>query len=327
MADLVSVIVPIYNVKEYLSRCIESLVKQTYSAVEIILVDDCSTDGSVKIAEEYVHRYPDRCKLIKRKQNGGLSAARNSGIKAALGNWLTFVDSDDWVTCDYVQTLIETATIHSADIVLSSIYYYYTGTNVKEVSPFGNLTNDSSKEEIVALSRSYACTRLFHKNLFIDNKIWFPEKIRRAEDMATIIPIMTYAKKISIVKKPMYYYYQRTNSISNQNFAKVDVSFYPKAVTRMIELSAPGFDVEMEYRAISELLYGMVMIMLRAKYSKKDIFAHIDRFCLKYPNWLENPYLAKMETAKRIFVKSAGKKQYILIKLLITAWDLKQKLR
>lgn len=327
MAELVSVIVPIYNVETYLSRCIESLVNQTYPTVEILLVDDCSTDDSIKIAQEYAQQYPDKCKLIRHEENKGQAAARNSGIVSASGDWLTFVDSDDWVTLDYVQTLVETADRELADVVLSGIYYYYNADNYREVSPFGDLTTKPSRGEIIALSRSYPCTRLFRKSLFIENEIWFPDELRRAEDMATIIPVMTHAKKIAIIRKPMYFYFQRLTSTSNQNFDKVDVNFYPKAVNRMIELSAPGYEIELEYRAISELLYGMVTIMLRAKYPKKDILAHIDRFCLKYPNWRKNPYLPKMEKAKRIFVKSAGKRQYILIKLLVTAWDLKQKLR
>lgn len=327
MAELVSVIVPIYNVAEYLPRCVDSLVSQTYPAVEILLVDDCSTDGSLQIAQEYADRYPDSCRVLRREHNGGLAAARNSGIAAALGQWLTFVDSDDWVSSDYVQTLMETAAAESADVVLSGIYYYYSDDNCREVSPFGDLTTQSSREEIVALSRSYACTRLFRKELFVDTGILFPEEIRRAEDMATVIPLLTRAKKIAIVRKPMYYYFQRPASISNQNFGKVDVSFYPKAVKRMTELSAPGCETELEYRAVSELMYGMVTIMLRAKYSRKEILAHIDDFCAAHPGWQDNPYLPRMEGGKRIFVKFAGKRQYAVLKLLIAAWDLKQKLR
>ena len=327
MAELVSVIVPIYNVGEYLPRCVDSLVAQTYPELEILLVDDCSTDNSLQVAQEYAQRYPGKCRLVQRPHNGGLSAARNSGIAAASGQWLTFVDSDDWVTPDYVQTLMETAAAESADVVLSGIYSYYSNDNCHEVSPFGDLTTQSPRGEIVALSRSYACTRLFRKELFVDHGILFPEDIRRAEDMATIIPIMTRAKKIAIVRKPMYYYFQRPASISNQNFDKVDVSFYPKTVKRMTELSAPGFETELEYRAISELMYGMVTIMLRAKYSKKEILAHVDAFCTAHPDWQNNPYLPEMEGGKRIFVKFAGKRQYAALKLLIMAWDLKQKLR
>lgn len=325
MANTVSIIVPIYNVKDYLRRCVDSLLAQTYPNIEILLVDDCSTDGSAVIAREYAGKYPEKIAFVQREKNGGLSAARNSGIAAATGQWLAFVDSDDWVTEDYVQTLCATAEADNADIVMSGIYYYYSEDNLKEVSPFGDLTTESAHADKVALSRSYACTRLFRRTLFADYQITFPEDIRRAEDMATIIPLLTRTEKISIVPKAMYFYFQRPTSISNQNQKGVDVSFYPKTVGRMIELSAPGFETALQFRAVSELMYGMVMIMVRAGKSKRDLCAHVDWFNGKFPGWQENPYLPKMAKGKQIFVRFAAKKQYALLKMLIWAWDLKQK--
>lgn len=326
MPELVSIIVPIYNVAEYLSKCIDSLVAQTYKNIEILLVDDCSTDGSSAIAKEYAEKYPNECRLIQREKNGGSAATRNSGINAVSGQWLTFVDSDDWVDEDYIQTLYDEAVADGADVVLSGIYYYYNENNCKDVSPFADLTTQSPKCEIIALTKSYSCTRLFKKELFTSNGILFPENLRRAEDIATIIPILTYAEKISIVPKPMYYYFQRQSSISNQNRGNVDVGFYPKAVNTMIERSAPGFETELEYRAVSELMYGMVTIMLRAKYPKKSVLDHIDAFVKCYPEWQKNPYLRYMEKGKRIFVRFAAKRKYTVIKLLVNAWNIKQRL-
>ena len=326
MSDMVSILVPVYNVKDYLSRCVDSLLAQTYEKIEIILVDDCSTDGSADVAKDYANRFPTKCKYVQREKNGGLSAARNSGIQAAQGRWLTFVDSDDWVDADYVDTLVQAAVNEQADVVMSSIYYYYSENNMQAVSPFDDLTTASSHGEKIALSRSYACTRLFERALFEESGILFPEDIRRAEDMATIIPIMTRAKKIAIVPKAMYYYFQRSTSISNSNQKGVDLSFYPKTIGRMIELSAPGYETELQYRAVSELMYGMVMIMLRSGRKQKDLSAHVDWFNQTYPNWQENKYLSRMAGAKRLFVRLAAKKQYLALKLLILAWDVKQKL-
>ena len=102
MQEKVSVIVPIYNVEKYLRRCVDSLVRQVHKNIEILLIDDCSTDESSVIAREYAAKYPQLCHYIQRDENGGLSAARNTGIEASTGKWLAFVDSDDWVTEDYV---------------------------------------------------------------------------------------------------------------------------------------------------------------------------------------------------------------------------------
>lgn len=324
--EKVSIIVPIYNVADYLERCVRSLAEQTYPCTEILLVDDCSTDGSLAVAEAMEKAYPNKCRVIRREKNGGLSAARNSGMKAASGEWLTFVDSDDWVTPDYVETLHTAAEKDGADIVMSGFYYYYASGKCVEVSTFGDLTTASSHREKVALCDPCATTRLFRASLFFDNGITFPEDIWRSEDIATSIPVITMTDKISIVPRPMYYYFQRSTSLSNRNQKNVDVSFFPKTVLRMIELSRPEFEKELEFRAVSELLYGMVTVMLRSGRTAKELREHIDWFCARFPHWRENAYIGRLPKGKQIFISFAAKKQYWILKALIFAWDTKQKL-
>lgn len=323
MQEKISIVVPIYNVEKYLKRCIDSLIKQEYKNIEILLVDDCSTDGSIDIAKEYEENNPKICRVIQREKNGGLSAARNSGIEASTGEWLAFVDSDDWVTEDYVSAMYNVAIKEEADIVMSSRYQYYP--NIKktiEVCPFGKLTTKSAYKLKVALCFPSATARLFRKSIFIDKEIRFPEDIWRCEDISTIIPIFTMTNKISILRKPMYYYFQRNTSLSNQNYKRVDISFYPKTIERMIELSCDGFEKELEFRAISELMYGMIMIMIRSGREKKEISRQIDWFNQKFPNWKLNPYLSFLPKGKRLFVYSAGKQNIIFLKMLIWGWDI-----
>lgn len=324
--EKVSIIVPIYNVAAYLHRCVDSLLKQSYPNIEIILVDDRSTDGSLMIAEKFEADHPDKFKLLRRENNGGLSAARNSGLKAASGEWLTFVDSDDWVTPDYVETLYKTAVEDNADIVMSGFYYYYPSGKCEEVSTFGNLKTDSSHREKVALCDPCATTRLFKASLFLNTDISFPEDIRRSEDIATSIPIITMTDKISIVPKSMYYYFQRAGSLSNQNRKNVDISFFPKTVLRMIELSHPGFERELEFRAVSELLYGMVSVMLRSGRSANEFKTHVDWFNSKFPRWSDNRYLCHLPKGKQVFIFFSARKKYWILKALIFAWDFKQKM-
>lgn len=325
MQDKISIIVPIYNVEPYLKRCINSLIKQTYQNIEILLVDDCSTDNGAYIAKKYAEKFPNICHFIQREKNGGLSAARNTGIRESTGEWLTFVDSDDWVDKDYLSVMYRTAQQDNADIVMSSVYYYYSKNKCKEVCPFGNLTTKSSHKEKIALCRSYAASRLFKKNLFIETKIMFPEDIWRSEDIATIIPILCFTNKISLVKEPMYYYFQRKSSLSNKNDKNIDISFYPKTVERMLKLSDSKFKKELEFRAITELMYGMTMIMVRSGKSNKEICIHIDKFKKKFPEWKKNTYFPYLAKGKQIFILFAGKKQILLLKILIKIWDIRQK--
>lgn len=321
MDEKVSIIVPIYNVEEYLERCLDSLAAQIYSNIEILLVDDCSTDGSAGIAQRYARKNPRIFQFIEREKNGGLSAARNTGMEEAKGQWLAFVDSDDWVTEDYISAMYREAKDDNADIVISSLYYYYSENNYKEMCPFGDLTTQSSHKEKVALIRPYACGKLFRKSLFDNLKIKFPEDIQRSEDIAAIIPVCCATERISLLHRPLYYYYQRATSLSNQNRKGMDLSFYPKTVERMLALSPSGFEKELEFRAISDLMYGMVMLMIRAQYNKEEIVFQIHEFKRYYPDWRNNPYIVKLPKAKQIFIWQAGKENYMLLKIMIFLWD------
>ena len=245
--DKVSVIVPIYNVEPYLRRCLDSLVIQKHKNIEILMVDDCSTDGSVVIAKEYAEKYP-QFRLVQREKNGGASATRNTGLKSAVGDWIAVVDSDDWVTEEYVSAMYEVAERDNADIVMSSRYYYYPNTRKTiEVSPFSDLTTESSQQEKVALCTPSATARLFRKNFIDSTGIVFPEDIPRSEETVAVIPWLTITQNVSIIRRPMYYYFQRPDSLSNKCSEKEDISFLPKAIRRMTELSLPGFEEELDF--------------------------------------------------------------------------------
>ena len=117
---LISVVVPVYNVEDYIEECLESIEKQSFSSYEVILVDDGSKDSSVRIAQGYVDRL-NNWKLVH-KENGGLSSARNAGIAEAMGEYICFVDSDDFLAQDYLQKLYEAAMLYQADLVISDYH-------------------------------------------------------------------------------------------------------------------------------------------------------------------------------------------------------------
>lgn len=323
MGDLVSVIVPIYNVEQYLEKCVDSLLAQRHENLEILLVDDGSKDSSLQIARRYAQAHPEKCRLIQREKNGGLSAARNTGLDHATGDWLAFLDSDDWVTEDYISAMYEAAVKDGADIVMSSLYYYYPDGKTVKFSPFSDLKTEDSHKLKVALCKPYANTRLYRRAFLEENQFRFPTDIRRSEDIAAIVPLFTKTEKISIVDKPMYYYLQRAASLSNQNQKDMDLSFYPKCLKAMNDGAAPGFETELEFRTVSELVYGMTMLMLRSGKGTGEIRAHLDSVDRTYPNWMNNPYLHRLPRAKRMFMSAAGKRQFALLRLFIFAWDVK----
>lgn len=325
--DKVSVIVPIYNVERYLKRCIESLIIQNYQNLEIILVDDASTDNSAAIAKAYELQYPEKIVFVQRKINGGSSASRNTGLSIAKGEWIAFVDSDDWVARDFISSMYEIAIKDNANIVMCGVYYYYSDRYFFEIDPFYGLTTCSTHKEKIALCRAYSTARLYNRTFWDKTGIQFPENIFRCEDIATIIPLLTYTSSISIIRKPYYYYYQREGSLSNSNTKGQTFDFYYAAIRRMNELAEKGFEMELEFRAISELMYGMVMIMIRAEADRKEIVNHIDRFSAIYPNWEKNKYMCKLPISKHIFIFFAKIKKIGILKFLIKLWDLKNSWR
>lgn len=325
--DKVSIIVPIYNIEAYLRRCVDSLLAQDYDNIEIILIDDCSTDNSAEIAKEYAQKYPEKCKFVQREKNGGASAARNTGIENSTGEWLAFVDSDDWVTENYINVMMEAAGTFNMDIVRNTCWYrYYDNGKIYEENDSKGIETESSHKDKVALLRFSATRALWKKELFIKYNIRFPEDIWRCEELCAIIALYTMTDKIAVVHVPTYYYFQRSTSLSNQNQKNIDLGFFPMALGRMLELSGGGFEEELEFHAISEMLYGMITIMIRSGRSNKEIREHVDWFNKKFPHWRTNKYIPALVSGKRIFVYVAGKKGCLLLRGMVWAWNMRIKM-
>ena len=142
MNGLISVIVPVYNCDRYLPKCLDSILSQSYKNIEIICIDDKSTDNSLGICETYSEK-DKRIRIIKRKSNGGLSCARNMGIDASKGDYIAFVDSDDWIDKDFIKVLYENMVDNDADLSVASISYsnieipYHGNEDVKVLTKSG----------------------------------------------------------------------------------------------------------------------------------------------------------------------------------------------
>lgn len=217
--DKISVIVPVYKVEQYLNKCVDSIICQTYKNLEIILVDDGSPDRCGEICDEYAKK-DDRVKVIHKK-NGGLSDARNAGLDISTGDWIGFVDSDDYINPDMYEKLLCSAKENDADISLCS--YKYVGD--------GEYDNNSPvKTEVISgkdilfrkmnQKKSYywvvAWNKLYKSHLF--NEIRYPYG-KLHEDEFTIHEIFYGVKKVACVSESLYNYLQRDNSIVNSNYS------------------------------------------------------------------------------------------------------------
>ncbi len=212
MQKLISIIVPVYNVEKYLEKCIESIKKQTYKNIEIILVDDGSKDNSGKICDQ-AEKKDNRIKVIH-KTNGGLSDARNAGLKIAKGDFIGFVDSDDYIKEDMFETLYNLLENYNADISIVSYYEYYKDKLIAvkqsdEVQEFSKI--EAIKELLIDNKiQSYAWNKLFKKELFKD--LEFPVN-KNFEDIATTLLLFERINKVVLLEDPKYYYVRRDDSI------------------------------------------------------------------------------------------------------------------
>lgn len=218
---MISVIVPVYNVENYLKRCVDTIIGQTYSKLEIILVDDGSTDTSGDICDEYA--LADERIIVIHKKNGGLSDARNAGLKVKKGEYVFFVDSDDWIHLDTIQILYEKLILCDCDVAIggfkqetSNLAERYAKICEGEIKVY----ELSRKQALVEMLKQEkfscsACGRLFKVGLF--DSIEFPVG-KLYEDQGTTYRLFLKANKLCFVDLPLYIYFVRSGSIQNSEF-------------------------------------------------------------------------------------------------------------
>ena len=213
--SLISIIVPVYNVESYLKKCVDSIINQTYQKIEVILVDDGSSDGCAQICDEY-QDIDNRVRVLHKK-NGGLSSARNAGIGIATGEYLGFVDSDDYIANDMFEVLINNIKQNDADMAVCGVFECFEGTSPKIDER--HLYYEVNKETALNLifdgrdASVSACRKLYKKALFDD--IRFPEG-KISEDAFVIVDILRKCNKVVITTDQYYYYIRRTGSITTE---------------------------------------------------------------------------------------------------------------
>lgn len=240
----VSLIVPVYNVEKYLEKCVQSIVRQSHDNIEIILIDDGSTDSSGVMCD-YFANLDQRVKVLHKK-NGGLSSARNMGIKYSTGSYIAFVDSDDYISPNFVECSLELCKKHNAQISILkmlSVQEDYNSYDINKVeSSILMSSEDAIKESL--LQKKFSCSasgKLFKRNIVED--VLFPEK-KLSEDLAVCHVFFDKADRIIFSNQIGYYYRQRAGSIMHKfNINRLDALYwannlelyciknYPKLVT------------------------------------------------------------------------------------------------
>lgn len=234
--DLISIIVPAYNIQNCIQRCVDSIKSQTYPELEILLIDDGSTDNTGRLCDEFAEQ-DDRI-TVYHKKNGGLSSARNYGIEHAHGTYLSFIDADDWVKRDFIEVLYQNIKREHAE--LSIIGYTLIWDNGKEKcttdeNAYCVFNQDEAIHELFAQEKMgcMACQRLYHKSIF--ENIRFPEG-KLFEDAAIALDVVKKCQTVVWSGQSKYYYYQRSDSIVNSAF-NMEKLFILESCQGMIDYS------------------------------------------------------------------------------------------
>lgn len=305
----VSVIVPVYNVESYLIRCLDSLVNQTLSDIEIIAVNDGSTDNSGELLRIYEKKYNDKIKVYD-KENGGLSDARNYGMKYATGEYIAFLDSDDYVEPDIYEKMYNKAVEENSDMVECDFIWEYPN---KKVIDTGVIYNN--KKDMITYARVVAWNKLIRRELIAKANVLYPKGLRY-EDIEFFYKMVPYYNKVSFVKEPLIHYVQRNSSISNVQNERTKEIFdvLDNSINYYIEKNLyDDYKDELEYTYARILLCSSLFRMV--KIENKDVRKKLlDKTWYKlnnmFPDWKKNRILKKDKCKKNLYMKSVNRVTY-----------------
>lgn len=301
----ISIIMPVYNVEKYVGMCLESIVHQTLKEIEVIIVNDGSTDGSLQILEQYKKNYPEMVHVFT-TENHGVSHARNFGIQKAQGEYILFADSDDFLELNMCELLYEKAHRDNNDIVICRYYDAYVNEETQEIRKKAgkayeiaigrNFNIHDTKFELTHIS-PFPWDKLYRRSLFVQYK--FPEKLR-FEDLAIMYCVMTGAQSIGVLEDRLYNYRRSNEGSFLSNFSEGTLD-----VVTALELFVEGmkkqntydeFIEEIEYICSRHLLIRYNSIFDTAtkgklKIKKEMINRSMSFLESNFPNWRQNRYL------------------------------------
>ena len=295
---LVSIIVPVYGVERYIARCAESLFEQTYKDIEYIFVNDTTPDKSIEELQAVMARYPDRIKnvrIINHPQNKGVSAARNSGVDAASGDYIWQIDSDDYVALNAVQKLVETAEQHNADVVICDVNIISANGIISEKVRY-NSKVDYIQRILQHTEKCAHWNKFYRRSLFVNYGIRADEQIRLADDYAVTPRILYCAENIVVLHEPLYFYETTNQSSYVHNLSRAAIESQHRADGILTEFFAD----KLEYADIVDVLpqRSMTSLIKNTDTEGWKLIKDVYRECLSCPS-------RKMDLVNRIIFELA----------------------
>ena len=313
----VSIIVPVYNVEKYLSKCLDSLVGQTFKNYEIIVVNDGSTDNSQEIINKYKLKYPNLIKTFI-KENGGLSDARNFGIEKATGEYIMFIDSDDYISKDMSEKLYNSITTNESDMAICN--FIRINSNGKEIRNYNYNPGTTTllKDKRILLNQPTACNKIYKKDMF---KALRFDKGKYYEDLRLINKLYLKCKKISFIDDFYYFYIERSNSIMKdvnikKNLEIIDAiqslkDFYTK------EKQYDNFKDEIEFLMIDNIIIStFTRIICSNKHYRQYIKEYSSFIKKEFPNYKKNKYIKNLDFKRKIIYYLNSNKLFFMTKII-----------
>ena len=282
----ISIIIPMYNVEEYIGECLESILAQTFKNFEVIIVDDCSTDKSLDIAKSYLQKFVVcvGCQIVKTNTNsGGASTPRNIGIRLARGEYLFFMDSDDLLTPSALAAMYLSAKKFAADIVCQNRHYRFRGKNLEKKTIRGNdeklkLIDNAADKFLDGAFIVMPWGYLFRREMILQNEIWFPN-LHIGEDRFFVFCATCFTKKFLCIPDICYYYRLHSDSISSRKIPdaklfekRTDASISStKFVEEFIERHMDFFEQNPQFKMkfFNKFIYGLMDPIVDLRLNKK----------------------------------------------------------
>lgn len=267
----ISIIIPVYNVEKYLEKCLESIINQSLKEIEIILINDCSLDGSLEIIKKYAQK-DNRIILINKKENEGVSEARNSGIKIARGEYILCIDGDDWIEKECLKEMYEIAKRNEAEVVVSDFYLDYGNGNIiyqidqKSETEVFLEKNESIKNIFSGNGFPSIWNKLVKREIYEKNNIKFPSNISMGEDLLTVLSLIYSSTKIVKLNKAYLHYIQNPKGATKEYRYKAleDIYYVLKEVDSLFKKEYKEFVEKLKFHQLSIWIFRV-----KPKYNDK----------------------------------------------------------
>lgn len=311
MSPTISVIIPCYNGWKYIEKCLLALEQQTQKVDEIVIVDDCSTDGSYSQLCHYILNSTLNIKIISNEENSGPGISRKNGIMNATSNYIAFCDCDDWFENTFVEDAKSELVKSEADLLIFDTYTTFEDGS-RGVDNITKKFTGKDKKYILSQYPMSLCRLVVRKELVESVR---HTKLRYAEDGVVVAQVISAADRISILDKPLYNYYFREDSASKKPSRKACHDLLD-AFILIHEYLSNDFAEEIEFIGIKYVIYGSMLSGIKAGVAKKELTKIIESFEQYCPNWHHNPYIKSYGKAKRMFVFLVNHRLFILLKFV-----------